>query len=481
MVSPEVAPFVKEGGLADVVGALPKALAAAGHDVRIICPRHGSLVVDDSWDRRDEVVYVPTGEGMHFAALWETRLDDSSGVPLYFIEYDQYFSRGEIYHGPWGAHRDNDKRFAFFARAALESCNSLGWIPDVVHCHDWTTGLVPVFLNTLYQAGEWRETASVFTIHNLEHQGHFSEDVLQFSGLPEHVFQEDGLESYGGMNWMKGAIYHANKITTVSPTYAKEICTPDGGFGLDRVLRFKSADLIGILNGIDTEAWNPQTDPYLDASFSAGNLRGKAAVKASLQQSFGLEVRPDLPFFGVVSRLYHQKGLDLLASVIERLAETAQMQLAVLGSGEKWQEESFLSAAARHPHTIGVQIGFNESLAHRVIGGSDFFLMPSRFEPCGLGQQYAMRYGTLPIVRRTGGLADTVRPLGEAGATGLLFDTPQPHELLEKIFEALSLWQNAPDEFSRMRENGMIRDGSWEKSAEEYARVYEWALTARRG
>ncbi len=481
MVAPEVAPFVKEGGLADVVGALPKALAAAGHDVRIVCPRHGSLRIGEDWTRRPGILYVPTGEGTRYASLWETPLDPGLPVPLHFVEYDEFFARGEIYHGPWGAHGDNDRRFAFFARAALETGHFLDWIPDVVHCHDWTTGLVPVFLNTLYNTGAWSETASVFTIHNLEHQGKFSAEGLSFAQLPGWVFQQAGLEDFGQMNWMKGGIYHANKITTVSPTYAREIRTREGGFGLDGALRFKGADLVGILNGIDLDAWNPSADPHLEAHFSPGNFAGKDAVKAGLQREFGLEENPHLPVFGVVSRLFHQKGLDLLASVVERMADSNRMQLVLLGSGEKWEEDSFSRAAARHPGAVGVHIGFSEALAHCVIAGSDFFIMPSRFEPCGLGQQYAMRYGTIPVVRRTGGLADTVVPVGEEGATGFLFDEPHPHPLLDRIFEAAALWEHAPDEIHRLRLNGMARNASWEESARQYAQVYQWAMQARRG
>ncbi|MGE9290268.1 MAG: glycogen synthase GlgA [Puniceicoccales bacterium] len=481
MVAPEVAPFVKEGGLADVVGALPKALSVAGHDVRIVCPRHGSLKIEENWTRRPEILYVPTGEGTQFASLWQTEINHGAHVPLYFIEYGEYFSRGEIYHGPWGAHGDNDRRFAFFARAALETCHLLDWIPDVVHCHDWTTGLVPVYLNTLYRSGAWSRTASVYTIHNLEHQGNFSPEVLSYTELPDWVFKPDGLESLGRMNWMKGAIYHANKITTVSPTYAEEIRSPEGGFGLDHALRFKGADLVGILNGIDLGAWDPAQDPLLTTKFSAADLAGKDEAKAELQREFGLEVNPHLPVFGVVSRLFHQKGLDLLASVVERMAESGRMQLVVLGSGEQWEEESFSHAAWRHPNCVGTYIGFSEALAHRIIAGSDFFIMPSRFEPCGLGQQYAMRYGTIPVVRRTGGLADTVIPVGQENPTGFLFDEPHPHQLLERLFEAITLWEQAPDEIHRLRVNGMTRDASWDRSAEQYAQVYEWALAARRG
>jgi len=481
MVTPEVTPFVKEGGMADVVGALPLALREQGHDVRVICPRHGSLQIRENWQRREDILFVPTGEGTRYASVWETSLDAKSRVPLYFIEYEEFFARGEIYHGPWGAHGDNDRRFAFFSRAALETCNLLEWIPDVIHCHDWTTGLVPVYLNTLYRGGEWSRTASVFTIHNLEHQGNFSAEVMPFTQLPGWVYQEAGLESLGRMNWMKGAIYHANKITTVSPTYANEIRTPEGGFGLDHALRFKGGDLIGILNGIDPHFWNPERDPLTGHTYSADDFSGKDALKASLQSDFGLEVNPHLPVFGVVSRLFHQKGLDLLASVVERIAESGRMQLIVLGAGEKWEEESFSHAAARHPTSVGAHIGFSEALAHRIIAGSDFFVMPSRFEPCGLGQQYAMRYGTIPVVRQTGGLADTVVSVGQHDATGFLFTEAHPHQLLESLFEAVTLWEYAPDEIHRLRINGMNRDASWDCSAEQYTEVYEWAVQARRG
>ena len=480
MATPEVAPLVKEGGLADVVGALPKALAAAGHDVRIVCPRHGSLEVGSDWHRHPEVLHVPTGVGTHYAAVWETRIGKRAPVPLYFVEYEEYFARGEIYHGPWGPHGDNDRRFAFFSRAVFELCHAIGWMPDLVHCHDWTTGLVPVFLNTLFRDGPWAGTASVFTIHNLEHQGHFSRGLLDFAGLPGSVFREDGIESYGGLNWMKGAIYHANKITTVSPTYAREIRSPAGGFGLHEALRFKGADLVGILNGIDSEEWNPGADPALPEPFGPDEPDGKSAASRALREAFGLDPRPELPVFGVVSRLYHQKGLDLLASVVERMAESGRMQLVVLGSGEAWEEHCFREAAARHPGTIGAHIGFSERLAHLVIGGSDFFIMPSRFEPCGLGQQYAMRYGTIPVVRRTGGLADTVTPHGEDGGSGLLFDEPVPHALLDAILEAVLLWEHSPEDIRRLRRNGMTRDASWDRSAQEYLQVYDWAVQARR-
>jgi len=481
MVTPEVAPFVKEGGMADVTGALPLALREAGHDVRVICPRHGSLTIGEDWQRRDEILFVPTGDGTRYASLWETTLHPRSRVPLYFIEYEEYFARGEIYHGPWGAHGDNDRRFAFFSRAALETCQLLDWIPEVVHCHDWTTGLLPVYLNTLYRSGPWSRTASVFTIHNLEHQGNFAAEVMGFTQLPGWVYQEAGLESLGRMNWMKGAIYHANKITTVSPTYAGEIRTPEGGFGLDHALRFKGGDLVGILNGIDLNTWNPGDDAFLNNSFSTADLSGKARVKEDLQREFGLEVNPHLPVFGVVSRLFHQKGLDLLASVVERIADSGRMQLIVLGAGERWEEESFSHAAARHPGAVAAYIGFSEGLAHRIIAGADFFVMPSRFEPCGLGQQYAMRYGTIPIVRRTGGLADTVVPIGREDATGFLFEEPQPHPLLDRLFEAVTLWEHAPDEIHRLRLNGMNRDASWDRSAEQYSQVYQWAVDARGG
>jgi len=480
-VSPEVSPFIKEGGLADVVGALPIALAGAGHDVRVICPRHGGLRTSGEWRRMNRILFVPTGGGMHYAGLWETALHSQRTVPVYFIEYDEYFARGEIYHGPWGAHADNDRRFAFFARAAFEACHSIRWIPDVLHCHDWTTGLVPVLLNEVFTANEWAKTASVFTIHNMQHQGHFAAEVLDFAGLPRQVFRSDALESFGGLNWMKGAIYHADKVTTVSPTYAREIRSPEGGFGLDRVLNFKGADLIGILNGIDTESWNPASDPALPTPFSAADLSGKAEGKTALQKAFGLDERPEIPVFGVVSRLFHQKGLDLLLSIIERLADSGRMHLVVLGSGEKWEEDSFRKAADRHPRLVGVRIGFDENLAHLIIGASDFFVMPSRFEPCGLGQQYAMRYGTIPIVRRTGGLADTVVPMGTEGATGFVFDDAQPFQLLEKIMEAVSLWEIAPDEIERLRMRGMRRDASWANAACEYQDVYRWAVASRTG
>jgi len=274
MVTPEVAPFVKEGGLADVVGALPKELEKQGHQVRIICPKYGSLEPGADWDRVPGIFYIHLGFGTLYAGLWKTHLP-GSGVEVYFVEYDEFFGREEVYHGPWGPHSDNDRRFTFLSRAAVELCHRLRWYPDVIHSHDWPTGLLPVYLNTTEVSGELSGTASVLTIHNLEHQGIFAPSLISDAGLPSWTFRTDGLESVGMVNFLKGAVFHATKVTTVSPTYAEEILTPEGGCGLHHALRFRSPDLIGVLNGIDMVEWNPADDPHIEAPYTADAIEDR--------------------------------------------------------------------------------------------------------------------------------------------------------------------------------------------------------------
>ena len=429
-VTPEVEPFVKIGGLADMVGALPKELAKLGHDVRIVCPAYGSVKQVGEWRALPEPLGVDVGAVTQWARTWETVLPGSaatsaqaSAVPVYFLENNDYFSRPEVYTSPWGACEDNDLRFAFLSRGALALCQQLAWTPDVVHCHDWTTGLVPVMLNTTLRDTPLGQAATVFTIHNIEHQGYCDRRVLDFARLPASEFRADSIESVGAVNLMKAGLYHSTKITTVSPTYANEIKTPGGGFGLDGVLRFRAGDFIGIVNGIDDVTWDPARDPALPANYSAAELGGKAVCKAKLQEHFGLEVNPRLPVFGAVSRLAAQKGLDLLAAALPAVMERMQVQLVLTGSGDWRMENTFKQAARAWRGRVGVHIGFDDRLARLIQGGSDFFVMPSRAEPCGLTQMYAMRYGTLPVVRATGGLVDTVENFaeGQGRGTGFVF------------------------------------------------------------
>lgn len=482
MVTPEVAPLVKVGGLADVVGALPKALAAQGHDVRIVCPGYGGIPRDRTWVGHDRPLTVRVGSEDHYAKIWETVLPGSQ-IPVYLLEYDAYFGRWEVYDGPWGPHGDNDRRFAFLSRGAIDLCPWLGWIPDVFHGHDWAAGLLPVYLNTTERPTALGNAASVLTIHNLQHQGYCDPSIIDFARLPWEVFRPDGLESMGAVNLLKGGLYHATKITTVSPAYAREIQTEAGGAGLHDVLSFRSADLVGILNGIDEEAWDPSRDAFLPARYEARDLHGKALCKDALQRAMGLEPNPQVPVFGVVSRLYEQKGLDLFQEIIPALMAQRQVQVAILGTGDAWLEEAFCGHAHHFGGRVGVATAFSESLAHLVYGGSDFFVMPSRFEPCGLGQMYAMRYGAPPVVRATGGLVDTVTPYDEADGSGLgfCFGPLTTEALLGALELACATWYDRPKHYASLQKRGMKEDFSWGRSAGVYGDLYGWALDARLG
>lgn len=477
-VTPEVEPFVKVGGLADMVGALPKELAALGLDTRVVCPLYGSTKRVGEWCERGEPLGVDVGPEARWARVWETALPGGA-VPAYFIEHDWFFARPEVY----SEQGDNAHRFVFFSRSALALCEQLGWIPDVIHCHDWTVGLVPVFLNTTLRDTPLSHAATVFTIHNLEHQGHADKSVVSFARLPWSEFRADSLESYGGVNLMKAGLYHSTKLTTVSPTYAQEIRTKAGGCGLDQVLQFRGADLVGILNGIDAVSWDPATDRSLPANYRAGDLAGKAVCKRALQQELGLAVDARAPLFGVVSRFASQKGLDLLAEALPRVLEQMNAQFALLGNGDPRLEEFFRSVPAIYPGRVGTQVGFNGHLSRLIQAGSDVFVMPSRSEPCGLTQMYAMRYGTPPIVRATGGLVDTVENYeeGRETGTGFVFHDATAGALADTIGWACATYHDRPAEFAGLQQRGMAKDFSWRASAQHYAELYGWAVEARTG
>jgi glycogen/starch synthases, ADP-glucose type len=465
-----------------MVGSLPKALAALGHDVRVVFPAYGSLRLDSAWRARLEPLGVDVGPGARWARTWESVLPGSQ-VPVYALEHEEYFARPGVYYGSAGDFPDNDLRFAFLCRGALNLCLQLGWIPDVVHVHDWTTGLLPVLLNTTLRNTPLGRTASVFTIHNLEHQGYCDRRVVDFAHLPPAEFRSDSLESAGAVNMMKAGLYHATKLTTVSPTYAEEIKTPAGGFGLDHVLRFRAADLLGILNGIDAAAWNPAMDKHLPRPYDQRSLaEGKAAAKAALQRRLGLAVDPHVAVFGVVSRFASQKGLDLLAEALPHILDRMHVQFALLGAGDPGLEHSFRWAAEAFPGRVGVHVGYDNALAHLIQGGSDFFVMPSRAEPCGLTQMYAMRYGTAPIVRSTGGLIDTVSQFveGKDLGTGFRFTDATAPALYNTIGWACATYYDRPDELHALRLRGMAQDFSWNVSARRYEEVYGWAAEARR-
>jgi len=395
------------------------------------------------------------------------------------VRHDPAFARAGLYQAPTGDdYPDNAERFALFCRAVVESCRALPFRPDVLHAHDWQTALLPVYLKTtLRDDPVLQETASVFTIHNLGYQGLFDPEILPRLGLPWELFTPAGLEFYGKVNLLKGGLIYADLLTTVSRRYSQEIQEPEHGFGLDGVLRARRDDLYGILNGIDPEEWNPETDAFIAARYSAADPSGKARCKQDLQERFALPVRPEVPLLGVISRLAPQKGLDLLRDILDELMRL-DLQLVLLGSGEKALEAAFREAAAQHPSRLGVKIGFDIPLSHQIEAGADLFLMPSRYEPCGLNQMYSLAYGTIPVVRATGGLDDTIVQFDpETGeGNGFKFADPTPAAFLQAIRSALALFQQKPH-WARLVGNAMSADFTWDRSAREYVRVYRLATT----
>ncbi len=465
-VSSEVAPWSKTGGLGDVAGALPRALAGRGHGVTVVSPRYYGVDVRQGFQPLHGAVRV-RGEA---TTLWLTR---EGGVAYYFVEHDRYFgSRRGLYGDAHGDYGDNAERFAYLARAALALPGALGVRPRIVHGNDWQAGLVPFLLRHEHrQDPALARARSVFTIHNLAYQGVFPKQALPALGLPWSAFRPDALEFYDHLSFMKAGLTSTDAITTVSPNYAREILTPEGGAQLDGVLRGRAADLTGILNGIDVDAWDPARDRHLPARYTADELGGKAACKEALQRELKLPVAADVPLVGMVGRLAEQKGIDLAAAVLPRLAGL-DVQLAVLGSGERRLESLFVRASRDHPQKIATRIGFDEGLAHRIEAGADVFLMPSRFEPCGLNQMYSLRYGTVPVVRAVGGLEDTVEDYdGKDRGTGFKFKEYHPRALWGALLRALEAHRDRAAWVAMMR-RGMAIDFSWDRSAEGYEAVY---------
>ena len=458
--SSEAVPFMKTGGLGDVAGTLPRAVARQGLDARLAMPLYAGI------PRRpleclDGALHVPMSAGEARAAVWMGNLP-GAGVPVYFIEHQHYFGRPHAYGPPGGEYGDNLERFTFFSRAVLALCRALGFSPDVVHSHDWQTALLPVLLDEP-SAADLGRPASVHTIHNLAYQGVFDGGAFAVTGLPPERFAASDLEHFGAVNLLKGAIRRSTLLTTVSPTYAEEIRHGEQGCGLDGVLRDRGDALRGVLNGVDVEEWSPATDGRLPARYDATDLTGKALCKRQLQIEMGLSERR-VPLFGVVSRLTHQKGLDVLAAALDRILDW-HLQIVLLGSGDPEAEDAFRAISAARGDKLGVTIGFDVALAHRIEAASDFFLMPSRFEPCGLSQMVSLLYGTLPIVRSTGGLVDTVQQYDEAtgDGTGFRFDDLSPDALADTVGWAVSTYYDRPAHIEAMRRRGMALDFSWDR------------------
>lgn len=477
MVVSEVAPWSKTGGLGDVGGALPAALAKLGHAVTVVSPRYRGM------DAGVEIASFGPEEWPG-APAWRLReAAERPGLRLWFLDCPPYFDRDGLYGASGGDYPDNHLRFAFLSRGALEAASRLGARADILHAHDWQAGLAPVYLRSRRVAGDALAGAGVvFTIHNLAYQGIFARAILPSLDLGWDVFTAAGLEYWGNVSFLKAGIAYADLVTTVSRRYALEIQTPEQGFGFEGVLQERSGDLVGIPNGIDTDAWNPKTDRFLPLPFDAGDLQGKAAAKRALLERFAMRSDDQFrrPLIGMVSRMVDQKGLDLIAASIDRLMQL-DATWVILGTGEARYEAMWRSLAARHPDRVAVTVGFSEELAHLIEAGADVFLMPSRFEPCGLNQMYSLRYGTVPVVRATGGLDDTVRHVDSATGigTGFKFSSYSADGLVGVLQEALR-WYGRPDAWRRLQQEGMRQDHSWTASARQYVTVYERAM-ARAG
>jgi len=473
----ECVPFAKTGGLADVVGALPPALASLGHRVTVYLPLYRQTKLADAKPVLPSVT-VPFDDHYRFCSVLDGGMH--SGVQFYFIDYPPYFDREALYGTSVGDYRDNAERFALYSRAVLESCKILG-VPDVFHCHDWQSALVPVLLRSVYaEDPAFRDGGCVFTIHNMGYQGLFPPEILPLLMLPWDLFTITRMEFYGNVNFLKGALVFSDFVTTVSRKYSQEIQTAEYGFGLEGVLHGRSATVTGILNGVDYKEWSPEADKFIAARYSPGDLSGKGACKQDLLTQFGItDGNVKLPVIGIVSRFAAQKGFDLISQVMDRLARE-EMIVVALGAGDKEYQDMFLRLHKQYPQKIAVKVAYDNALAHKIEAGSDMFLMPSRYEPCGLNQIYSLKYGTVPIVRATGGLDDTIEnwdPRTGRG-TGFKFSEYTGEALLDTVKLALKAYQDR-EAWQRLMRNGMGKDFSWNASAREYVRVYERARQLR--
>lgn len=481
MIASECVPYAKTGGLADVVGSLPKALHRIGHEVIVVMPLYAEV---DIIRHQIQPFLATMGVWMGDRQEWCTVFRaENNGVRVYFIEHKLYFDRSGLYHDQdFNDYLDNPRRFGFLTRAALQLCHELQWRPDIVHAHDWQTALAAAYLKIWH----WDDpilgrAASVLTIHNLAYQGVYSANDYAYLGLQWQNFTADKFESYGKINFLKGGIQYADMVNTVSPTYAKETRTPELGFGLAPYLNDKGDRYIGILNGVDYSEWNPEYDLLIPARYSSKDMSGKLECKQHLQARFWLNINPQVPVIGIVSRFVRQKGLDLLAEVIESILQQMKVQFVILGIGNKTLEIYLGNLPNRYYGQVGTYIGYNNELAHWIEAGADFLLMPSRYEPCGLNQVYSLRYGTLPIVRATGGLDDTVQQYQEtSGAgTGFKFLAEDSNAIYYTTGWAVSTFYDRPEHMQQMIRAAMEQDFSWERSARQYETLYRKAIEVK--
>ncbi len=468
LVSSECAPFAKTGGLGDVAGALPLFLQKLGNTVIIVIPFY-SFIDAAKYNITTilERMNVPSGGGNIECRVGSTSLPGN--VQVYLIDYEPYFRRPNIYHDDYfNDYSDNPDRFAFLSKAALQLCHELRFAPDIVHANDWHTALLPAFVKRFYNDDPlFRNAASVLTIHNLAYQGVYDRYFYFNTGLDERDFTPDKFECYNAVNLLKGGIYFADKVNTVSKSYAEETKTSAGGYGLDYYLRRKGEDYTGILNGVDYSRWDPEIDTLIPANYNAGNMEGKSICKRALQKQFSLKQVDTAPVIGIVSRLVGQKGFYILAECIEYIINTMDVRFAIVGAGDNWLEAFYSDLNTRYPGKIGTHIGYSNELAHLTEAGSDLFLMPSIYEPCGLTQIYAMRYGTLPVVRATGGLNDTVENYDQNSGegTGFKFNEATGQAITGTLEWALDTYQNRKPHFENLIQRAMAQNFSWEKSA----------------
>ena len=471
IVASEAIPYMKTGGLADVAGSLPKYFDKSRYDVRVIMPKY-KCMSEEFLPQLKFVChfYVNLNWRKQYAGIFKAEYD---GVTYYFVDNEFYFAGDKPYNNIY----EDVEKFAYFSKAVLEALPIIDFAPDVIHCNDWQTGLLPVFLKTVYGSDNfYAGIKTIFTIHNMKFQGRWKiREIADITGLPEHIFNSGELEFYGEANYLKGGIVYADEVTTVSPTYADEICTPEGGEGLDGLMLERRRHLSGILNGIDYDVYNPMTDQYIKKHFSIKDMSGKLMNKRQLQENHGLKVDNDVMLIGIVSRLTDQKGFDLVAYMMDEMLSTMDVQFVVLGTGENQYEGMFHYCQNKYPDKISAYIGYSEEKAHEIYAACDAFLMPSLFEPCGLSQMMAMRYGTLPIVRETGGLKDTVEPYNEYEnkGTGFSFADYNAHDMLHVIKYANDVFKNHKDRWQEMMVRAMQEDFSWNASARKYEKLYD--------
>jgi starch synthase len=466
-VASEAVPFIKTGGLADVAFSLPKALKNMDVDIRVIVPKYKEIK-DEFKDKMEHITsfQVPLSWRRQYAGVDYLEYE---GVPFYFIDNEDYFKRDGIY-----GHYDDGERFSYFCKAVIESMEKIGFIPDIIHCNDWHTGIIPLLLKDHYKKyGKYNHIKTIFTIHNLKYQGVFPKEMLEdVSGLGMEYYDEDGLEFYGGINFMKGGIKYSDLVTTVSETYSNEIKDPFFGERLDGLLRYREDDLYGIVNGIDYEIYNPNNDENIFEKYDFNSIEKKEENKIRLQEQLNLPVRKDVPIISMVCRLANMKGLDLVLHVLEELL-CEDVQLVILGTGQEEYEYKLKEFEYRYPKKLSANILFNEELAHKMYAASDMFLMPSLFEPCGLGQLIALRYGTIPMVRETGGLNDTIKSFREdtKEGNGFSFTNYNAHDMLYTIRRALKFYENK-EVWGKIVENAMNQEYSWNNSANKYKELY---------